>query len=115
MKDRQDNLGDVPIAEFRKQMRELADWVADYRENIGELRVGPNAKPGAVQAALPAEPPENGEPFEKIFDDVKKLIVPNMLHWGHPDFLAYFGCTTTAPGIEGELISAAFNVNAMTW
>ena len=108
-------LGDVPIAEFRKQMCELADWVADYREHIGEIRVAPNAKPGAVQAALPVEPPENGEPFEKIFDDIKKLIVPNMLHWGHPEFLAYFGCTTTAPGIQGELVSAAFNVNAMTW
>ena len=108
-------LGDVPIAEFRRQMHELADWVADYREHIGEIRVGPNQEPGTVQAALPAEPPETGESFNKIFDDVKKLIVPNMLHWGHPDFLAYFGCTTTAPGIEGELISATFNVNAMTW
>src|SRR5438270_6024561 len=109
------SLGDVPIAEFRRQLHELADWVADYREHIGEIRVSPNQKPGAIQAALPAEPPETGEPFDKIFDDVKKLIVPNMLHWGHPEFLAYFGCTTTAPGIEGELISATFNVNAMTW
>src|SRR5438270_4386143 len=115
MKDRHETLGDVPPDIFRRQLHELADWVADYRKHIGEIRVGPNQKPGAIQAALPAEPPETGEPFDKIFDDVKKLIVPNMLHWGHPEFLAYFGCTTTAPGIEGELISATFNVNAMTW
>jgi aromatic-L-amino-acid decarboxylase len=108
-------LGDVPVAEFRKQLHELADWVADYREKIGELRVAPNAKPGSIQAALPAQPPETGEPFDKIFEDVKRIIVPGMVHWGHPEFMAYFGCTSTAPGIEGEIISAAFNVNMMTW
>ncbi len=30
-------------------------------------------------------------------------------------FLGYFGWTTTAPGILGEIISAPLNVNAMTW
>src|SRR5437588_10473735 len=90
------DLGDVPFPEFRRQLHELADWVADYREHIGEIRVAPSAKPGAVQAALPQQPPETGERFEEIFDDIKKLIVPNMLHWGHPEFMAYFGCTTTA-------------------
>jgi len=33
MKDRPP-LGDVPIAEFRRQLHELADWTADYREKI---------------------------------------------------------------------------------
>jgi aromatic-L-amino-acid decarboxylase len=108
-------LGDVPMREFRRQLHELADWIADYREKIGELRVAPNAKPGAIQAALPAQAPENGEPFEKIFDDVKRIIVPGLVHWSHPEFMAYFGSTSTAPGIEGEIISAAFNINAMTW
>jgi aromatic-L-amino-acid decarboxylase len=30
-------------------------------------------------------------------------------------FLGYFGWTTTAPGILGEIITAPLNVNAMTW
>jgi aromatic-L-amino-acid/L-tryptophan decarboxylase len=38
-----------------------------------------------------------------------------MVHWSHPMFLAYFGWTTTAPGILSEMISAPLNVNAMTW
>lgn len=101
--------------EFRKQLHEIADWVADYRENIETLPVAPKAKPGSIQAALPAQPPEEGESFEQIFADFKRLIVPGMLHWGHPQFAAYFGSTTTAPGIEGDILSAAFNINAMTW
>src|SRR5437879_12952337 len=38
-----------------------------------------------------------------------------MVHWSHPMFLGYFGWTTTAPGILGEIVTAPLNVNAMTW
>src|SRR6266508_4807294 len=114
MNDRQD-LGDFPPEEFRKQLHQLADWIADYREHIEELRVAPDDKPGAILAALPAQPPEEGDSFEKILSDVDRMIVPGMVHWGHPMFLGYFGWTTTAPGILGEIITAPLNVNAMTW
>src|SRR5438874_5738688 len=114
MKDRQ-SLGDIAPDEFRKQLHEIADWVADYRQNIEQLRVAPSARPGAIQAVLPAAPPEEGEPFERIFGDFKRLILPGVLQWNLPQFAAYFGSTTTAPGIEGEILSAALNVNAFTW
>ena len=114
MKDRPP-LGDVPIAEFRRQLHKLANWIADYRETIGDIRVAPNNKPGAIRAALPAQPPEHGESFENILADVDRLILPGMVHWSHPMFLGYFGWTATAPGILGEIITAPLNVNAMTW
>ena len=114
MKDRQ-SPGDTLPEEFRKQLHQLADWVADFRENISNLRVAPNDKPGAIRAAMPAQPPEEGEAFEKILGDVDRLIVPGMVHWSHPMFLGYFGWTTTGPGILGEIVTAPLNVNAMTW
>src|SRR5947207_2399312 len=114
MKNRQ-SPGDTPPEEFRKQLHELADWIADFRENIESLRVAPDEKPGSVRAQLPAQPPEDGEPFEKILSDVDRLIVPGMVHWSHPMFLGYFGWTTTSPGILGEILSAPLSVNAMTW
>src|SRR5438874_8113129 len=117
MKDQQ-SPGDTTPEEFRKQLHELADWIADFRENIESLRVAPNpavAGPGAIRAQLPRQPPEDGEPFEKILSDVDRLIVSGMVHWSHPMFLGYFGWTTTAPGILGEILSAPLNVNAMTW
>src|SRR5882724_2042889 len=114
MKDSQ-HLGDTPPEQFRKQLHELADWIADFREHIETLRVAPNDKPGAIRAQLPKHPPEEGEPFEKILADVDRVIVPGMVHWSHPMFLGYFGWTTTAPGILGEVMSVPLNVNAMTW
>src|SRR5436305_8975983 len=122
MKDRQehlrselDELGDTPPGIFRKQLHQLADWIADFRQNIGSLCVAPNDRPGAIRAQLPARAPEEGEPFEKILSDVDRLIVPGMVHWSHPMFLGYFGWTSTAPGILGEILTAPLNVNAMTW
>ena len=109
------HLGDISAEEFRKHLHEVADWIADYRENIGKYRISPDAKPGAIAAALPKEPPENGEPLAGIFADVDRLIVPGVVHWAHPQFLGYFGCTTTGPGILAEMIAAALNINAMTW
>src|SRR6266446_5525853 len=120
MKDRQepdqlDELGDTPPAIFRKQLHQLADWIADYREKIGERRISPNAKPGAVLAQLDVAPPETAAPLEEIFTDVDRVIVPGVAHWAHPQFMSYFGCTTTNPGILAEMITGALNVNAMTW
>ena len=64
MKDPQ-SPGDTPPAEFRKQLHELADWIADFRENIEQLRVAPDDKPGAIREQLPRRAPEEGEPFEQ--------------------------------------------------
>src|SRR5262249_23499913 len=114
MQDRE-SLDDTPPAEFRKQLHELADWIADFREHIEQLRVAPNDKPGAIREQLPKRAPEEGEPFEKILTDVDQIIVPGMVHWSHPMFLGYFGWTSTAPGILGEILTAPLNVNAMTW
>ncbi|MBV9618640.1 MAG: amino acid decarboxylase [Verrucomicrobia bacterium] len=108
-------IGDTSPEIFRKQLHQLADWIADFREQLGTLRVAPNDKPGAIRAALPAQAPEEAEAFEKILADIDRLIVPGMVHWSHPMFLGYFGWTQTAPGILGEMATAPLNVNAMTW
>jgi aromatic-L-amino-acid/L-tryptophan decarboxylase len=109
------SLGDTPPEVFRKQVHQLADWIADFREKLGGLRVAPNDKPGAIRAALPSQPPENGELFEEILADIDRRIVPGMVHWSHPMFLGYFGWPQTGPGILGEIASVPLNVNAMTW
>ena len=109
------DLGDIPADVFRKHLHEVADWIADYRENIAQMRISPTAKPGAIIAALPASAPETGEPLEQIFADIDRIVVPGTVRWDHPQFMGYFGSTTTAPGILAEMITAAFNVNAMTW
>jgi aromatic-L-amino-acid/L-tryptophan decarboxylase len=108
-------LGDMPGAEFREALHRVADWVADYRESIEELRVSPDIAPGEIGARLPQAAPELAVPFSDIFRDFEKLIIPGIVHWGHPAFFGYFGSTTTSAGILGEMLMGALNVSAMTW
>jgi aromatic-L-amino-acid decarboxylase len=108
-------LGDIPPDVFRKHLHKIADWIADYREHIAERPIAPNAKPGAVLSQLDPAPPESPTPLDQIFADVERTIVPGVAHWAHPQFMSYFGCTTTSPGILAEMITAALNVNSMTW
>jgi len=108
-------LGDMSKEEFRRFGHELIDWVAEYLEHVEDLPVLAQIEPGDLKAQLPAVPPEKGEAMEKIIADVDRLIVPALTHWNHPSFFAYFATSTSAPGIFGELLSAAFDNKAMLW
>ncbi|HKR02082.1 MAG TPA: pyridoxal-dependent decarboxylase [Pyrinomonadaceae bacterium] len=108
-------LGDLPDEEFRRLLHEVVDWIADYRAGIEERRVVPEQAPGEIISELPAAPPEHAQPMDEILRDFDRLIMPGIVHWGHPAFLGYFSTTTTAPGILGEMLAAALNVSAMTW
>jgi aromatic-L-amino-acid decarboxylase len=108
-------LGDLPIPVFREAMHRVADLTADYLEGVGEYPVLPAIRPGELKRALPSAPPVNAETIGSILDDYEKLIEPNMTHWNHPGFMAYFAVSGSAPGILGEALCAALNVNAMLW
>jgi aromatic-L-amino-acid decarboxylase len=108
-------LGDSPNERLRPALHRVADHIADYLENVGEYPVLPPVEPGAILTELPDSPPETGEPLDSILDDFEELIEPNVTHWNHPGFLAYFGITASGPGIIGEALAAALNVNAMLW
>src|SRR6202171_4979685 len=107
--------GDMSAAEFRRFGHEIVDWIANYFEHIEELPVLAQIEAGELKAQLPASPPENGESMQTILADVDRLIVPALTHWSHPSFFAYFATSTSAPGIFGELLSAAFDVKSMLW
>ncbi|MGH9883472.1 MAG: pyridoxal phosphate-dependent decarboxylase family protein, partial [Pyrinomonadaceae bacterium] len=72
-------------------------------------------EPGDLKSQLPASPPAKGEAMHQIIADVEKLVVPALTHWSHPSFFAYFATSTSAPGIFGELLAAAFDNKAMLW
>ena len=108
-------LGDMSAEEFRRFGHEVIDWIANYFEHIEELPVLAQIEPGDLKAQLPSTAPEHGESMENILADVDRLIVPALTHWSHPSFFAYFATSTSAPGIFGELLSAAFDVKSMLW
>ncbi len=107
--------GDVPVDDFRAAMHRAADLVADYLEGVDRYPVLPNIRPGEIAAQLPQEPPLEAEPLDRLLDDYRSLIEPNVTHWNHPGFLGYFSSSGSAPGILGETLAAGLSVNAMLW
>ena len=108
-------LGDMSKEDFRRLGHELIDWIANYFEHIDDLPVLAAIEPGDLKAQLPTSAPAHGESMESIIADLDRLIVPALTHWSHPSFFAYFATSTSAPGIFGELLSAAFDNKAMLW
>jgi aromatic-L-amino-acid/L-tryptophan decarboxylase len=107
--------GDMPPEEFRRHAHAVVDWIADYLGRVGDAPVLARVEPGEIAAALPAAAPGDATPFPDIFADFERVLMPGVTHWNHPGFFAYFAITGSGPGILGEMLAAALNVNAMLW
>jgi aromatic-L-amino-acid decarboxylase len=108
-------LGDVPPDEMRAALHRMADWIADYRDGLEGRRIVPVAGPGAVTDGLTPEMPAEPDALDAILRDLDAVVMPGIVHWGHPAFLGYFGSTSNGPALLGEIAAAALNVSAMTW
>ena len=108
-------LGDLPSAELRAYLHRMADWVADYREGIDCRSIVPRVRAGEIAAATSASMPGDPAAMAEILDDLDAVVMPGIVHWGHPAFLGYFGSTSNGPALLGEIAAAALNVSAMTW
>jgi aromatic-L-amino-acid/L-tryptophan decarboxylase len=110
-----DQQGDLETEIMRRHGYEVVDWIVSYLENPSRYDVLPRTQPGFVAKSLPKTPPEQPEELGVILDDFRSVIAPNMTHWNHPGFMAYFSSSGSTPGILAEMLTAALNVNAMLW
>lgn len=108
-------LGDMTPEAFRRYGYRVVDWIAGYLAKVGEYPVLAQVAPGEIRRQLPETPPIQGESLEQVLADFERVILPGITHWNHPAFFAYFAITGSGPGILGEMLSAALNVNGMLW
>jgi aromatic-L-amino-acid decarboxylase len=108
-------LGDMEIDDFRAAAHAAVDIMADYLSGVRDRPVMPQIEPGSLRALFPALPPEEPEPMGAILEDYRRLFEPNVTHWQHPRFLAYFSSSASGPGIIGEMLTAVLNSNSMLW
>ncbi|HNQ87209.1 MAG TPA: pyridoxal-dependent decarboxylase [Verrucomicrobiota bacterium] len=101
--------------EFRRHGHAIVDWIADYHRRVESLPVLSPVAPGQLQAALPASPPRQGEPFEAILADFERLLLPGITHWQSPRFFAFFPANTSGPSLLGEFLTAGLGVQGMLW
>jgi aromatic-L-amino-acid decarboxylase len=101
--------------EFRQHAHQLADWMADYFEQVAELPVTSSVAPGDIRRQLPETPPETGEPFSRVFADFEKIVMPGMSLWNHPGWFAYFPGNNSPPSVLAEMLTATLGAQCMSW
>src|SRR5919106_766130 len=101
--------------EFRRHAHQLVDWMADYFENVARLPVTPELEPGDILRRLPASPPEEGEPFQRLFADFESIVMPGMTLWNHPGWFAYFPANNSPPSVLAEMLTATLGAQCMSW
>jgi len=100
---------------FRTYGKEVVDWIADYLKHTEDYPVLAQVNPGDIKKQLPTAPPAAPEGMDTILADFQRIIMPGITHWNHPAFFAYFANSASAPGILGEMLCTALNVNSMLW
>ena len=101
--------------EFRRYGHALVDLVADYRARVAERPVRARTEPGAIKARLPAEPPNEPEPFDSILADVERVVLPGLSHWQHPRFFGYFPSNGELSAVLGDYLSTGLGVLGLAW
>jgi aromatic-L-amino-acid decarboxylase len=105
----------MSATEFRKQGKQMIDWIADYYENIEKYPVLSQVQPGEIKSKLPDFAPMESESMEQIMADVNSMIIPGITHWQSPNFFAYFPANASGPSILGDLLSSGLGVQGMLW
>ncbi len=103
------------MTDLRADGQAALEWAAAYLERVGELPVLAQVEPGEIRARLPAQAPEDPEPFSAVLADLDQVLLPGVTHWQHPRFFGYFAISASEPGILAELLAATLNSTALLW
>ena len=106
---------EMSSGDFFKYASQSLEWITRYIDQKDNYPVLSKSFPGEIKDQLPQSPPVCSENFEQILNDFEEVIIPGITHWNHPRFFAYFSISGSYPGIIGEMLSAALNVNVMLW
>jgi len=102
-------------SQFRQIGHRMIDWIADYRETLGEKAVLAPAKPGEIKAMLPSSAPEQPESMEAVLADFDLIVRRGITNWQHPRFMAYFPANALLAGVIADLASTGLGVVGLTW
>ncbi len=108
-------VGDLKSEEFRRAGHELIEWMAEYLAHPERVSVLPDVEPGDLVDKLSAEPPARGTDAVSLLAEFERDILPHVVHWNHPGFMAYFAAGGSSPGVLGEALSAALNNVGLLW
>jgi len=88
--------------------------IRDYSE-LGERPIGQTAGRAEMEALFRQPPPEEGQDFLHVLQEIEEKIIPFTLRPSHPRFLAFIPGAPTFVSILGDWLCAGLNFFAGVW
>jgi aromatic-L-amino-acid/L-tryptophan decarboxylase len=108
-----------PLEIDPETMRQLGyrtvDLLVDRLAGLREQPVLRRGAPAELARRLDEPPPEGPEGFERILEQLGRDVLPFLSLNDHPGFFAYVPGSGTWPGVLGDLIASACNIEASSW
>jgi glutamate/tyrosine decarboxylase-like PLP-dependent enzyme len=100
---------------LREAAAEVTALLIEDFATMGERAVGQMAVRAEMEALLRQPPPENGQDFTQVLQEIHSKIIPYALRPGHPRFLAFIPGAPTFVSVLGDWLCAGLNIFAGVW
>ena len=108
-----------PLEVDPETMRRLGyrtvDLLVDRLAGLRDIPVLRHGSPAEMARRLDGPPPEGPERFERILEQLAADVLPFLSVTDHPAYFAYVPGSGTWPGVMGDLIASACNIEASYW
>jgi aromatic-L-amino-acid/L-tryptophan decarboxylase len=100
---------------MRRLGYQTVDLLVDRWIGLHEQPVLRRGTPTELARRLTGSPPEGPQSFERILEQLGSDVLPFVSHNDHPAFFAYIPGCGTWPGVLGDLVASACNLEASSW
>jgi aromatic-L-amino-acid decarboxylase len=100
---------------MRRLGYQTVDLLVDRWVGLGEQPVLRRGTPTELARRLNRPPPQGPERFERILEQLGTDVLPFLSLNDHPGFFAYIPGCGTWPGVLGDLVASACNIEASSW
>jgi aromatic-L-amino-acid/L-tryptophan decarboxylase len=100
---------------MRRLGYQTVDLLVDRWVGLHEQPVLRRGTPTELARRLTGSPPEGPQSFERILEQLGSDVLPFVSHNDHPAFFAYIPGCGTWPGVLGDLVASACNLEASSW
>ena len=100
---------------MRRLGYQTVDLLVDRWVGLREQPVLRRGTPTELARRLTGPPPEGPQGFDSILEQLGSDVLPFVSHNDHPAFFAYIPGCGTWPGVLGDLVASACNLEASSW
>ena len=92
-------------------MRAFTELIIEYVHCPQKYDVLTDKRFGFIFNSFPKSMPDVPEKFDVIIKNIKKDLLPGLLHWQHPRFHGYFGGGLSYPDILADTLASGNFIN----